>query len=131
VSRADSVLVQDIRLPGGEALWLRDLLSKALDQERPSRITLHPLPQPDVVCYLPCPIPGKSWTQVTREWRGSRSGATDLKGFVKSRYGVTFSVRSLRKAANGAPVPQDLEALGAHLNEVAVFRSRTMDDSSN
>lgn len=49
------------RLPGGEAVWLRELLDKAIEQHHAHRIHLHPLGEPDVVLYLPCPVPNQTF----------------------------------------------------------------------
>lgn len=128
---AQAVLRDLDRLPGGEALWIRDLLTKAVEQRQAHRIHVFPLAQPDVICYLPCPVPGQSWQQILAAWRSSARQAADIKGFIKERYGVMPNIRSIREAARSAPSHPELDSLRARLNEIAAFRSGETSPSNH
>jgi hypothetical protein len=108
---------------GGEAMWLRALLDKAIEQHQAHRIHLHTLAEPDIVLYLPCPVPNHDWDEIKQAWRyKDKHRARDIKGFLKSEYGITYSLSRIRKLAAQAPSHDELEALAGRLNEVAAFR---------
>src|SRR5690606_33049433 len=77
------------RLDGGETTWLADLGRRTLDNGRITRIQVHGLEAPDIICYLPVAefVAGQEdWAPLLERWR-SESG-TDLKAWIKNTYGV-------------------------------------------
>ena len=103
------------KISGWEAKWLRDLLERALNTGRWNRIIPAPLPEPDIICYLPPDafVSGKTWTELLQEWRGSSAPARpkDLKGWLADKYKVKVSRRMIERALSGAVAHHDLLAL--------------------
>src|SRR5581483_6080875 len=83
------------KLPGAEARWMQNLLTRAIKARRGQRIRLETLSAPDVICYLPAEefVPGKTWDELIAEWRDSFGDreATNIKAFLTQRYEVAFN----------------------------------------
>ncbi|MGQ0843366.1 MAG: AAA family ATPase [Sporichthyaceae bacterium] len=113
------------KLPGAEARWMQNLLTRAIRARRAHRIRLETLSAPDVVCYLPAEefVPGKSWDELLGEWResfGDRE-ATNVKAFLTQRYGVNFNTDMIARIAVNAKPDAELRALGGRIRELAAF----------
>ncbi len=112
------------KLPGAEARWLQNLLTRAIRAHRAHRIRLETLSQPDVICYLPAEefVPGKTWDELIAEWRESfgEREATNIKAFLTQRHGASFNTPMIERIAAGAKPDRELQALGARLRELTV-----------
>ena len=113
------------KIPGAEARWMQNLLTRAIRARRAHRIRLETLSAPDVICYLPAEefVPGKTWEELLAEWRlsfGDRE-ATNIKAFLTSRYDVAFSTERIARAVLKAKPDAELRALGARIRELAAF----------
>ncbi|HEX3827197.1 MAG TPA: AAA family ATPase [Sporichthyaceae bacterium] len=107
------------KLPGAEARWMQNLLTRAIKARRGHRIRLETLSAPDVVCYLPAEefVPGKTWDELIAEWResfGDRE-ATNIKAFLTQRYDVVFNTERIARMVTGAKPNAELQALGARI----------------
>gem|GEM_PF-2924305 len=119
------------KLPGAEARWLQNLLTRAIRARRGHRIRLETLSAPDVICYLPAEefVPGKSWEELIAEWResfGDRE-ATNIKGFLTQRYDVAFNTERIATIVSRAKPDAELRALGARIRELGAPASFTVD----
>jgi energy-coupling factor transporter ATP-binding protein EcfA2 len=118
------VLAPLTHMEGGEARWLHTLLAKAIQSGQPERLFLETLSEPDIICYLPPEafVPGKSWEEMKHAWKAAAKGtATDLKGFLRRRYGARISTKRIQRAAQGAPASAEIQRLGLRIQEVAAF----------
>jgi energy-coupling factor transporter ATP-binding protein EcfA2 len=110
------------KLPGAEARWLQNLLTRAIKAGRGHRIHLETLSAPDVVCYLPAEefVPGKTWDELLAEWRASFGDreATNVKAFLTQRYDVGFSTDRIARIVTRAKPNAELQALGARIREL-------------
>ncbi|MGQ0631893.1 MAG: ATP-dependent nuclease [Sporichthyaceae bacterium] len=112
------------KLPGAEARWLQNLLTKAIKAHRAPRIRLETLSAPDVICYLPAEefVPGATWDELLTEWRESFNGAepTNLKAFLTNRHKVAFTTSQIARIAVGAKADAELQAFGARIRALSV-----------
>jgi hypothetical protein len=121
------------RVPGGEGQWLRSLAEQAVQARTLQRIHLHGLRQPDVICYLPprfFDLDAESWEPLLRDWRARYAprAPTDLKGWLREqprkarifRRAIERAAQHLRQS--GAPVDEDLTALGLRIREAAAWQ---------
>ncbi len=113
------------KLPGAEARWMQNLLTRAIRARRAHRIRLETLSAPDVICYLPAEdfVPGKTWDVLLAEWRlsfGDRE-ATNIKAFLTSRYDVAFNTERIAKIAATAKPDAEMRALGGRIRDLAAF----------
>ncbi|HVE26546.1 MAG TPA: hypothetical protein VNC22_14130 [Sporichthya sp.] len=110
------------KLPGAEARWLQNLLTRAIRARRAHRIRLETLSAPDVICYLPADefVPGATWDELLTEWRASFDGRepTNLKAFLTNRHGVQFTTNQIARIATRAKPDAELQALGARIREL-------------
>ena len=115
------------KMPGAEARWLQNLLTRAIRARRAHRIRLETLSAPDVICYLPADefVPGATWDQLLAEWRASFNGreATNLKAFLTQRHGVQFTTSQIARIAATAKPDAELQALGARIRELGAHGS--------
>ncbi len=115
------------KMPGAEARWLQNLLTRAIRARRAHRIRLETLSAPDVICYLPADefVPGATWDELLAQWRDSFEGheATNLKAFLTRRHGVQFTTGSIARIAAGAKADAELQALGARIRELGTTGS--------
>ncbi|MGQ0466891.1 MAG: AAA family ATPase [Sporichthyaceae bacterium] len=113
------------KLPGAEARWMQNLLTRAIRAKRAHRIRLETLSAPDVICYLPAEafVPGKTWDELLAEWResfGDRE-ATNIKAFLTARYDAQFNTDIVARAAAHAKPNAELQALGSRIRQLAAF----------
>ncbi|GAA0610801.1 hypothetical protein GCM10009547_11050 [Sporichthya brevicatena] len=110
------------KMPGAEARWLQNLLTRAIRARRAHRIKLETLSAPDVICYLPADefVPGSTWDELLAEWRAAFEGreATNLKAFLTQRHGVQFTTNQIARIAASAKPDAELQALGARIREL-------------
>jgi hypothetical protein len=101
MGEAEAALDKLANLPGGEPMWLRDLLTLAIHGSSMYRLHPMPLSQPDVICYLPAEriVPGATRDELITEWRAAFPGrtATDLKPWLKDSRGVRVGRSAIRK----------------------------------
>jgi ABC-type cobalamin/Fe3+-siderophores transport system ATPase subunit len=114
------------QLPGGEPVWLRELLQRALDTGHWERVHPHPLSMPDIVCYLPPDALGLDsvWDDVIQNWRSAagRRAPVDLKGWVKKNYGISLSLKTLRRALQEAVPVREIQDLGLEIRVLSGMR---------
>ncbi|HZE66411.1 MAG TPA: hypothetical protein VE081_07260 [Sporichthyaceae bacterium] len=125
VAAAERALVPLGKLPGAEARWMQNLLTRAIRANRAHRIRLETLSAPDVICYLPADefVPGKTWDELIAEWResfGDRE-ATNIKAFLSQRYDAVLNTEAVARATARAKPNEELRALGARIRELAAF----------
>jgi predicted ATPase len=125
VAAAERALVPLGKLPGAEARWMQNLLTRAIRANRAHRIRLETLSAPDVICYLPADefVPGKTWAELIPEWResfGDRE-ATNIKAFLSQRYDAVLNTEAVARATARAKPNEELRALGARIRELAAF----------
>ncbi|WP_019874679.1 hypothetical protein [Sporichthya polymorpha] len=115
------------KMPGAEARWLQNLLTRAIRARRAHRIKLETLSAPDVICYLPADefVPGATWDDLLAEWRAAFEGreATNLKAFLTQRHGVQFTTNQIARIAASAKPDAELQALGARIRELGAHGS--------
>ncbi|HUR73351.1 MAG TPA: hypothetical protein VMZ00_03700 [Sporichthya sp.] len=115
------------KMPGAEARWLQNLLTRAIRAKRAHRIKLETLSAPDVICYLPADefVPGATWDELLAAWRDSFDGreATNLKAFLTQRHGVQFTTSQIARIAATAKPDAELQALGARIRELGAHGS--------
>jgi predicted ATPase len=125
IAAAERALVPLGKLPGAEARWMQNLLTRAIRANRAHRIRLETLSAPDVVCYLPADefVPGKTWPELIAEWResfGDRE-ATNIKAFLSDRYHAVLNTEAVARATARAKPNEEMRALGARIRELAAF----------
>ncbi len=115
------------KMPGAEARWLQNLLTRAIRARRAHRIKLETLSAPDVICYLPADefVPGATWDDLLAEWRAAFEGreATNLKAFLTQRHGVQFTTNQIARIAASVKPDAELQALGARIRELGAHGS--------
>jgi energy-coupling factor transporter ATP-binding protein EcfA2 len=131
VEAAIRALVPLGKLPGAEARWMQNLLTRAIKARRGHRIRLETLSAPDVICYLPAEefVPGKTWDDLIAEWResfGDRE-ATNIKAFLTQRYEVAFNTERIARIVTRAKPNAEMQALGARIRELGKPSSFTAD----
>lgn len=123
IKKARRELLALEKIPGWEALWLRDLLERAINTGRWNRIVPAPLAKPDIICYLPPDafVQGKSWPELLTEWQAFHSPTRpkDLKGWLAEQYNVTVSGRMIKGALANAVAQDEILAL-AHTIRSAI-----------
>jgi predicted ATPase len=109
-------------LDGGEARWLLDLGSRAVEQHQLARIDVFGMREPDVICFLPAGalVPGATgWAPLVSAWRAAQAAGDrrDLKSWLADERRARISISTIRKAAaasraQGDAVPAELVRLG-------------------
>lgn len=112
-----------------EADFIRDWLTRALEHGLDGRITPYALERADVIEYLPVeefiPLAG-SWEALKQEHRVARETvkgtAKEFKPWLQITYGVEITEDTLRAAAEGTPVPAELELFMKTLEAISARR---------
>lgn len=116
-----------------EAKYLAELASAALETSDISRIHVHGLSQPDIVCYLPesdlLPQPSPTWTELKEDWTTSPRGPKNIKRYLYERKllpapktaELNLLIDEAARAAANTPavVDPDLIRLGDHIVSLA------------
>ena len=124
LKRQEEVLATLDRLEGKEALWLRELGTRAARSGSLGRIWLATLSEPDIICYLPPEsfnLADQSWDELGTAYRSDRSREDlDFKSWLRKRHGANVSPTKVRSAVRRLDtIPDDLLRVSARALEVA------------
>lgn len=120
-------------LKAGEAKYLAELASAALETGDVSRIHVHGLSQPDIVCYLPeselLPQPSPTWEELKESWSTASQSPSNIKKYLHNRKllpapntaDLNMLIANAANAAANTPalVDPDLIGLGDHIVSLA------------
>jgi ABC-type transport system involved in cytochrome c biogenesis ATPase subunit len=125
--QAQRILQTLEKMPGGEPKWLRELLSKAIVDQKFARLHPSPLAMPDIVCYLPPSSLGLSggWDELIAQWRSSyrERAPVDLKKWLGEHRGRRISLRDVERGVKEAVVTRELQDLGLRIQEISGTRA--------
>lgn len=129
VDQAVKLLIEQIGSTTGEAQIVGKWLSETLRKGTMDRVFPQALEAADIVEYLPVNRfvrNATSWAQLHADhdaYRGERRAmqkpALSLKHWLEKRHGSDFTPDALRAAAQGVPVPKDMERLMQRLEALA------------
>ena len=90
------------KLPAGERIenkFLREFMTRVLEENLTERINLFGMSKKDIIEYLPANffIPGSDWDSLTQEFKEQKE-EKDFKKWLVKKYKADFSSESIRKA---------------------------------
>ncbi|MDH3010061.1 AAA family ATPase [Gordonia alkanivorans] len=137
------VVERDLKVGGGksELSYLRQLARTSIENHNTSRLYIHGLSRPDVICYLPEEFiltqnpRKKNWHQLIDEWENNPSPTVrkrSIKEFLTGRNlfpkdpqerNISIENAAIMAAKNGMTPHQDLIGLAIRIKELADTKS--------